>query len=116
MHCWGATELRYVPFVDYQCPFMKRKFVETVGGFGSHYGWVQDLMTGIVCEDNKWKIAVCDWTPIVHIGNATVKDNPHLSNYNIEAQNEMDQYFISKGLTERADKLKVKSLDYKYES
>ena len=73
-------------------------------------------MTGIVCEDNKWKIAVCDWTPIVHIGNATVKDNPHLSNYNIEAQNEMDQYFISKGLTERADKLKVKSLDYKYES
>jgi hypothetical protein len=116
MHNWNATELRYVPFVDFQCAFMKRQLAEKIGEFGSHYGWVQDLMTGIICEDNKWKIAVCDWTPIVHIGNVTVKTNPSLSNYNILAQQEMDQYFINKNLVERANQLKFKSISYKYNS
>ena len=115
MHCWNSTQLRYVPFVDYQCAFMKRELAEKINVFGSHYGWVQDLMTGIICEDNKWKIAVCVWLPMVHIGNATVKDNPHLSNYNILAQQEMDQYFVSKGLVDRADKLKMKSIGYSYD-
>jgi hypothetical protein len=115
MHNWNAKELRYVPFVDFQCALMKRQLAEKIGEFGSHYGWVQDLMTGIICEDNNWKIAVCDWTPIVHIGNATVRENPHLSNYNILAQQEMDQYFVDKNIVDRANKLKLKSIGYKYE-
>lgn len=112
MHNWNSTELRYVPFVDYQCAFMKREFAEKVGGFSSQYGWVQDLMTGIICEDNKWKIAVCDWIPIVHIGNGTVKETPKLSNYNIMAQQEMDKYFYDRQLVERANQLKAKSINY----
>ena len=115
MHCWNATELRFVPFVDYQSPLIKRKLAETIKAFGSRYGWVQDLMTGIVCEDNGWKIAVCDWLPIVHIGNATVKEVPKLSNYNIMAQQEMDEYFQKKGLVDRATQLKQKSIGYGYE-
>lgn len=115
MHCWNADDLRVVPFVDFQCAMMKRELVEKIGSFGSRYGWVQDLMTGIICEDNKWKIAVCDWLPIIHIGNGTVKDNPNLSNYNILAQQEMDQYFIDKNLTNRVNELKMKSIGYKYE-
>jgi hypothetical protein len=114
MHCWNANELRYVPFIDYNAPFMKRAFAEKVGAFGSQYGWVQDLMTGIVCEDNNWKIAVCDWVPIVHIGNGTVKATPKLSNYNILAQEEMDKYFIEKGLVDRINQLKLKSIKYEY--
>lgn len=115
MHCWNATELRFVPFVDYQSPLIKREFAEKVKAFGSRYGWVQDLMTGIVCEDNNWKIAVCDWLPVVHIGNATVKESPNLSNYNIMAQQEMDAYFQQKGLAQRAQQLKEKSIGYRYE-
>lgn len=115
MHCWNADKLRIVPFVDFQCALMKRELVEKIGAFGSRYGWVQDLMTGIICEDNNWKIVVCDWLPIVHIGNGTVKDNPNLSNYNILAQQEMDQYFIDKNLTNRVNQLKMKSIGYKYE-
>lgn len=115
MHNWGARELRYVPLVDYQCAFMKREFAETVRTFGSHYGWVQDVMTGIICEDKGWKIAVADWLPIVHIGNGTVKDNPHLSNYNVLAQAEMDEYFVQRGLTERVQRFKLKSMNYNYE-
>ena len=115
MHNWNAKELRYVPFVDFQCALMKRQLAEKIGEFGSHYGWVQDLMTGIICEDNNWKIAVCDWTPVVHIGNATVRENPHLSNYNVLAQQEMDQYFSDKNLVDKANKLKLKSIGYKYD-
>jgi GT2 family glycosyltransferase len=113
MHNWGHTKIRYVPFVDYQCPLMKRKFVEKVKAFGSHYGWVQDIMTGIICEDNKWKIGVVDWVNVVHLGNMTVKTNPHLSDYNIKAQQEMDRYFIEKNLVDRMNELKLKSLEYK---
>lgn len=115
MHCWNAKEVRYVPFVDYQCAFMKREFAEKVVSFGSKYGWVQDIMTGLICEDNNWKIGVCDWLPIVHIGNGTVKETPKLSNYNILAQQEMDTYFVGKGLTDRVNQLKLKSISYKYE-
>jgi len=115
MHCWNSTKIRIVPFVDYQCALMKREFAEKVQSFGSKYGWVQDIMTGIICEDNKWKIGVCDWLPIVHIGNGTVKDNPKVSNYNILAQQEMDRYFIEKGLTDRANQIKLKSVNYGYE-
>ena len=112
MHNWGQTKVRYVPFVDYQCPLMDRKFVEKVQSFGSHYGWIQDLVTGIVCEDNNWKIGVIDWITAVHIGNGTVKENAHLSNYNILAQKEMDEYFITKNMVNRANQLKLKSINY----
>jgi hypothetical protein len=114
MHCWNSTNLRIVPFVDYMCPLMKRKFVETAKSFDSKYGWVQDLMTGFICEDNNWKIGVCDWTPVIHISNGTVKDNPHLSNYNILAQQEMNEYFIKRGTVDRAEKLKIKGATYEY--
>jgi hypothetical protein len=115
MHCWNATELRLVPFVDYQCPLMKRPFIEKVKAFESKYGWVQDLVTGMVCEDNNWKIGVCDWIPVVHIGNGTVKANPQLSEYNILAQAEMDMYFQTRGLVQRINQLKQRSIDYKHE-
>jgi hypothetical protein len=83
---------------------LKRKFVEKVGGFGSHFGWVQDIMTGIVCEDEGWKVGVCDWLPVVHFGNGSVKDNsndPIISQYNQLAEQEMFQYFREKGLWDR---------------
>lgn len=113
MHNWGHTTVRHVPFIDYQCPMMKRMFVEEVKAFGSHYGWVQDIMTGLVCEKKKWKIGVVDWVNVVHLGNMTVKTNPHLSDYNIKAQAEMDRYFMEKDLVESLNYLKLKSLDYK---
>jgi GT2 family glycosyltransferase len=116
MHCWNSPTLRYVPFIDYNAPFMKREFVEKVGVFGSKYGWVQDLVTGMICQDNSWKIAVCDWVPIVHIGNGTVKETPKLSNYNLLAQQEMDGYFVEKNLVDRANQLKLQSINYTWPS
>lgn len=116
IHNWGYNEIRYVPWVDYQCCMLKRKFVEKVGGFGSAFGWVQDVMTGIVCEDNEWKIGVCDWLPVIHFGNGTVKsntDHPIISQYNILAEQEMIQYFQNKGIMDRFFEMRKKAEIYK---
>ncbi len=115
MHCWNSTTLREVSLVDYQCALMKRKFAETVVKFESKYGWVQDIMTSIICEQNNWKIGVCDWIPIVHMENGTVRDNPKMSNYNILAQQEADEYFSKRGLMEKVYQLKMSTINYKYE-
>lgn len=101
IHNWGQKTIRYVPWVDFQCALLKRKFVEEVKGFGSKFGWVQDIMTGIVCENKGWKIGVCDWLPVIHFGNGSVKENSHnpiISQYNQLAEQEMIQYFQDKGL------------------
>lgn len=116
IHNWGYNQLRYVPWVDYQCSLLKRKFVEEIKGFGSRFGWVQDVMTGIVCEDNNWKIGVCDWLPVIHFGNGTVKDNstdPIISQYNQLAEQEMFQYFQDRGLMDRFVNLRQKAENYK---
>lgn len=116
MHCWNATEVRFIPAVDFQFVLMKREFVEKVKSFNSKYGWVQDMIAGFVCEDNNWKIGICDWVPIIHLENGTVKSNPHLSDYNQKAQIEMDEYFKVRGLEARVAKLRKLYANYKYES
>lgn len=116
IHNWGHNQLRFVPWVDYQCSLLKRRLVEEIKGFGSRFGWVQDVMTGIVCEDNNWKIAVCDWLPVIHFGNGTVKDNqdkPVISQYNQLAEQEMFSYFKDRGLWERFINLRQKAENYK---
>lgn len=115
MHCWNATELRVVPSIDFQFVLMKRQFVEKVKAFNSHYGWVQDMMASFACEDNGWVMGIVDWVPVVHLENATVKTNPHLSNYNVEAQIEMDKYFKDRGLEARVAKLREIYGNYTYE-
>ena len=116
VHNWGCKEIRYVPWVDYQCVMLKRELAEKIGSFGSKFGWVQDAMTGIICEDNNWKIGVCDWLPVIHFGNGSVKDNssdPIISKYNILAEQEMIEYFQQKGLWNRFLDIRQKAENYK---
>jgi GT2 family glycosyltransferase len=115
MHCWNEIKPREVPFVDFQCALMKRELAEKIQSFGSKYGWVQDMVAGFVCEDNGWKIVVCDYIPAIHIGNGTVKDNPQLSDYNIRAQQEMNEYFVEKNLVQRALDMRTKLQDYHHD-
>jgi GT2 family glycosyltransferase len=116
VHNWGSKTVRYVPWVDYQCVMIKRKLAEKIGSFGSKFGWVQDAMTGIICEDNNWKIGVCDWLPVIHFGNGSVKDNsndPIISKYNTLAEQEMVEYFQQKGLWDRFLDIRQKAENYK---
>lgn len=115
VHNWGQKTIRYVPWVDYQCSLLKRKFVEEVKGFGSKFGWVQDIVTGIVCEKKGWKIGVCDWLPVIHFGNGSIKDNsndPIISQYNKLAEQEMVNYFRERGLID--DFLRMRKLGENY--
>lgn len=116
VHNWGHKEIRHVPWVDYQCALLKRKFVEEVKAFGSQFGWVQDIMSGIICQEKGWKIGVCDWVPVIHFGNGTVKDNlsdPVISKYNQLAEQEMVQYFQQKGLWDKFMEQRQKAENYK---
>lgn len=118
MHCWNSREMRIVPFVDFQCALMKRQCAETIKSFGSRYGWVQDVVAGLACEKNNWKIGVCDWLPVVHIGNGTVKtnqDNPMCKSYNDLAHIEMWEYFKEKGILEDVLRLRKQCELYTYE-
>jgi hypothetical protein len=119
IHNWGSKTIRHVPWIDYQCALLKRQFVEEVKEFGSKFGWVQDVMTGIICEKNNWKIGVCDWLPIIHFGNGSVKDNSHdpiISQYNQLAEQEMIQYFQDKGLWNEFLNQREKGENYKHQS
>lgn len=116
-HCWGSTEVRIVPWVDYQCCLLKREFVEHVQQFGSKFGWVQDVMSGIICESQGWKIGVCDWLPVIHFGNGSVKDNSHdqvISQYNQLAEQEMYAYFQERNLLDTALQFRTLAKQYTY--
>ena len=118
VHCWGAKETRMVPWVDFQCPLLKRELVEKIESFGLMFGWGNDHMTGIVCEQNNWKIGVCDFVPVIHLGNATVKankDKPIISQYNQLAEQEMFEYFQKKNLWNEFLAIREKAANYSYD-
>jgi hypothetical protein len=49
-----------------------------------------------VCKEKGWRIGACDWIPVIHLGNGTVRDNqddPIISKYNQLADQEMYEYF-----------------------
>lgn len=116
-HNWNSKHIRYVPWVDFQCILLKRKFVEEVRSFNSKFGWVQDVMTGIICKNNNWKIGVCDWIPVIHFGNGSVKDNssnPIISKYNQLAEQEMVEYFQHKNLWNQFVEQRLLAEQYEY--
>ena len=74
-------------------------------------------MTGIICQQQGWKVGVCDWIPVIHFGNGTVKENSHdpiISKYNQLAEQEMIQYFQDKGLWNEFLEQRSKAEQYNY--
>jgi hypothetical protein len=119
MHCWASQQIRYVPWVDYQCALLRREFVEEIKSFESKYGWVQDVMSGIICEKKNWKIGVCDWLPIIHFGNGSINDNsdkPYIAEYNNRAYIEMIEYFESRNLSHKLHEFREKAKKYEYKN
>ena len=81
------------------------------------FGWGNDVMTGVVCEQKGWKIGVCDFLTAIHLGNATVKahsDRPILSQYNQLAEQEMIEYFKNKGLLNDLVRMRELAKNYRY--
>ena len=116
MRPWNTGRTRIVPWVDYQAPLLKREFVEKIYPFDPqlNYGWGQDHLSGMICDDNGWKIGVCDKVPIIHLISQTLKQNPNeLSNVNSLAERNMFEYFERTGNFSRFIEIRNNSVNYK---
>lgn len=115
MRPWHTGKTRIVPWVDYQAPLLSRRFVEKAYPFDSqlNYGWGQDHLSGIICQDNGWLIGVCDKVPTIHLISQTLRLNPDkLSNVNGLAESNMFEYFKKINRFEEFMEMRNKSSNY----
>jgi hypothetical protein len=120
MHCWNQSKPRDVKWVDFQAPLMHKDFVEEVKQFPNEliYGWGQDMLSGIICDQKGWKVGVADRCPLIHHSAKTYKDNKSdlsLQEYCQRAEGGMFNYFQSQGLMDKFNEFRTLSANYKYE-
>jgi hypothetical protein len=114
---WGSINTRKVPWVDFQSPMIHRRFLEAMPQFPNElmYGWGQDILSGIVCEKNNWKVGVLDWLPIIHFSAFTYrseKSDIKVSEYAQRAESNMYQYFINNNLISKVSEFRTLSEKY----
>jgi len=102
MHNWGSNEVREVKWVDFCAPMFRRALVEDIVKYDDMlmYGWGQDIYTGLVCEENGYKVGVVDYLPAIHLSSATFKDGKSdisETDYGRLAMDGMMKYFNSIG-------------------
>lgn len=119
MHNWGVNVPRQVKWVDFMCPLLSRRLVETITHFDPEmkYGWGQDVWSGIVCEQNNWKVAVLDYLSVVHLSAQTYKDNKSdisHQEYSNKATAGMVTAFNSAGLISKMHEFRAWGQNYKY--
>jgi len=118
---WGATKVRDVKWVDFQAPMIHRRYLDAMPQFPNEliYGWGQDILSGIVCDENNWKVGVVDWLPIIHFSAFTYrseKSDLKVSEYSQKAELNMFNYFSQNTeLLKKVSKFREVSANYKYE-
>jgi hypothetical protein len=115
MRPWHTNTTRSVPWIDFQAPLMQRKFVEALYPIDPQliYGWGIDILSGIICEENNWKIGVCDKVPSIHLISQTIKQNlDELSNVNNLAEKNMFEYFEKTKNFNKFTEIRNKSFNY----
>jgi hypothetical protein len=118
---WGASEIRDVKWVDFQAPMIHRRYLDVMAQFPNElmYGWGQDILSGIVCEENNWKVGVLDWLPIIHFSAFTYrseKSDLKVSEYSQKAESNMFKYFQDNNLIPKVAEFRNASANYKYEN
>ena len=119
MHNWASTTTRDVKWVDFMCPIIKREVVETIQQYGEDllYGWGQDVYSGIVCEQNNWKIGVLDVLTVIHLSAQTYKDaksDINHSEYSNRATQGMYEFFSKTNLLHKMQEFRSWGMNYKY--
>jgi hypothetical protein len=117
---WGATEVRQVKWVDFQAPMIHRRYLDVMPQFPNEliYGWGQDILSGIVCDSNNWKVGVVDWLPIIHFSAFTYrseKSDLKVSEYSQLAESNMFRYFSENHLLPKVSEFRHLSENYNYE-
>jgi hypothetical protein len=98
-----------------------RRFLDKMEQFPMEliYGWGQDVLSGIICEENNWKVGVIDWLPIIHFSAFTYrseKSDLKVSEYAQKAENGMFSYFRNNQKLEKFNEFRTLSSTYKYET
>ena len=75
MHNWGQRNPRPVKWIDFTAPLIHRRVIEKIEYIDDklQLGYGNDHYCAMTCEDFCWKIAVCDFIPIVHLNYMTLK-------------------------------------------
>jgi hypothetical protein len=102
----GCKNIRPVRWIDLQAPLFSRRFIEKVKRFDDLliYGWLIDVLCGIECEKNDWKIGVCDFVPAIHLSSSTINDNKHkpdIADYCRRAEENQWIYSQREGITDK---------------
>lgn len=115
MRPWHTGTTREVPFIDYQAPMFSRRLAEKMFPIPEKLivGWGLDVLSSMICEDNNWKIGVCDKVPVVHLVSQTINLNPkELSHTNNLAERNMFAYFQENGTFDRFTEIRTKTFNY----
>tara|TARA_Y100001963_G_C6787507_1_gene453663 strand:+ start:545 stop:1282 length:738 start_codon:yes stop_codon:yes gene_type:complete len=120
MHCWNSGGTRDVKWVDFQAPLLHKDLVEKIKQFPDEliYGWGQDVLSGIICEQEGWKVGVVDKCPLIHHSAKTYKEgksNLDLTTYCRNAEMGMFNYFKNNGLFKKFEEFRHLSANYIYE-
>ncbi len=119
MHNWGSSSPRQVKWVDFMCPIIKRELVEKINQYDDTliYGWGQDVYSGIICEQNFWKVGVLDTLTVIHLSAQTYKDSKsdiNHSEYSQRATQGMYTFFHKNNLLDTMQQFRDWAQKYKY--
>ena len=120
MHCWNADGIRDVKWVDFQAPLLHKDLIEKIKQYPDEliYGWGQDMLSCIICDQEGWKVGVVDKCPLIHYSAKTYKEGKSdldLNTYCRNAEGGMFNYFNKSGLMEKFNKFRHLSINYNYE-
>ena len=121
MHCWNTNDTRDVKWVDFQAPLLHKDFIEKINQFPDElvYGWGQDVLSGVICEQEGWKVGVVDKCPLIHHSAQTYKEGKSdldLTTYCRNAEGGMFNYFQNNGLIEKFHEFRHLSANYEFEN
>lgn len=119
MHCWNSQKTRDVKWVDFQSPLLHKDFITNIKQFPNKliYGWGQDVLSGIICEEKNWKIGVVDRCPLIHHSAKTLKEGKgdiDLTTYCRYAETAMFEYMRESNNLEIFNKFRELSATYSY--
>ncbi len=118
------SNVRVVPWVDFVAPLFHRNFIEHVRSFDDRlaWGWGQDVLSGLVCEEQNWRVGVCDDASVFHLGRQTLERGRlringrtcSTSEYRQYAFDAMVEYFTAIGEAEDLNRLRDAAAKYRY--
>lgn len=115
MRPWHTGKTRDVPFIDYQAPMFSRRLAEKMYPIPEKLvvGWGLDIRSSIICEDEGWKMGVCDQVPVIHLVSQTINLNPkELSHTNSLAEQNMFEYYKETNQFDRFCDIRARTANY----